>query len=69
MTWGDVIYSKFISLCDKAFEKFVVTVKSKTLKRPWITKGNSKILKKKRRLCDKFLKPKIHEHKIISCIL
>ena len=44
MTWDDVISSKqtdpayeaflnkFTSLCDKIFEKFVVTLKSKTLK-------------------------------------
>ena len=50
MTWDDVISSKqtdsayeaflnkFISLYDKIFEKFAVTVKSKTLKNPWITK-------------------------------
>ena len=51
MTWDDVISSKqtdsayeaflnkFTSLYDKIFEKFPVTVKSKTLKNPWITKG------------------------------
>ena len=50
MAWGYVISSKqtdsayeaflnkFISLYDKIFEKFAVTVKSKTLKNPWITK-------------------------------
>ena len=50
MTWDDVISSKetdsayqvflnkFTSLYDKMFEKFLVMVKSKTLKNPWITK-------------------------------
>ena len=53
MTWDDVISSKqtdsayeaslnkFTSLYDKIFEKFPVTVKLKTLKYPWITKGRS----------------------------
>ena len=65
MTWDDVISSKqtdfayeaflnkFTSLYDKIFEKFPVTVKSKTLKNPWIT-----------RLYDKFLKLKTYEHQI-----
>ena len=51
MTWDDVISSKqtdsayeaflnkFTSLYDKVFERIPVTVKSKTLKNPWITKG------------------------------
>ena len=51
MTWDDIISSKqtdsayeaflnkFTSLYDKIFEKFAVTVKLKTLKNLWITKG------------------------------
>ena len=51
MTWDDVISSKqthsayeaclnkLISLYESIFENFPVTVKSKTLKNPWITKG------------------------------
>ena len=50
MAWDDAIsckqtdcayeafLHKFTSLYDKTFEKFVVTVKSKTLENPWITK-------------------------------
>ena len=46
----------------------MVTVKSKTLKNPWITKGipkSSNTLKKKerkKRLHDKFLKSKTYQH-------
>ena len=70
MTWDDVISSKqtdsayevflnkFTSLYDKMFEKFAVTVKSKTLKNPWITKGILKSLKTKQR----FLRSKTYEH-------
>ena len=70
MTWDDVINSKqtdsayeaflnkFVSIYDKIFEKFPVTVKSKTLKNPWITKGILKSSKTKQRLHDKFLKSK-----------
>ena len=76
MTWDDVISSKqtdsaykaflnkFTSLYDKIFEKFAVTVKSKTLKNPWITKGILKSSKTKQRLYDKFLKSKTYEHEI-----
>ena len=50
MTWDDVIsskqtdstyeafLSKFTFLYDKVSENFLVAVKSKTLKNPWITK-------------------------------
>ena len=34
----DAFLDKFTSLHDKTFGKFVVTVKSKTLKNPWVTK-------------------------------
>ena len=76
MTWDDVISSKqtdsayevflnkFISPDDKVFEKYVVTVKSKTLKNPWITKEILKSLKTKKRLYDIFLKSKSYEHEI-----
>ena len=61
-TWGNEISSKqsdsayepflnkFTSLYDKNFEKFAVTVKSKTLKNPSITKGILKSSKTKLRL-------------------
>ena len=64
MTWDNVISSKqtdsayeaflnkFTSLYCKIFEKFAVTVKSKTLKKPWITKGILKSSKKKKRSKD-----------------
>ena len=77
MTWDDLISSKqtdsvyeaflnkFTSLYDKMFEKFAVTVKSKTLKNPWITKGILKSSKTKQRLYDKFLKSKTYEHEIV----
>ena len=67
MIWDDVIssdqtdsayeafFDKFTSLYDKTFEKFVVTVKSKTLTSPWITKAVIKSSKTKQRLYDKFL--------------
>ena len=42
----------------------MVTVKSKTLKKPWITKGILKSSKTKQRLYDKFLKSKSYEHQI-----
>ena len=45
--------NKFTSLYDKTFEKFAVTLKSKTLKNPWITKGILKSSKTKQRLYDK----------------
>ena len=58
----EAFFNKSTSLYDKIFEKFAVTVKSKTLKNPQITKG---ILKKtKQRLYDKFLKSKTYEHKL-----
>ena len=46
--------NKFTSLYDKIFEKFAVTLKSKTLKNPWITKGILKSSKTKQRLYDEF---------------
>ena len=76
MTWDDVICSKqtdfvynafpnkFTALYDKTFEKFVVTVKLKTPKNLWITKGILKSSKTKQRLYDKFLKSKTYEHEI-----
>ena len=76
MTWDDVITSKknnsayktflnkFTFLYDKVSEKFVFTVKSKTLKTPWITKLIVKSSKTKQRLYDKFLKSKFYEHEI-----
>ena len=77
MTWDDVISSKqtdsaydvflnkFTFLYDKISGKFVVTVKSKTLKNPWITKLILKSSKTKQRLYDKFLKSKSYEHEIV----
>ena len=74
VTWNDVISSKqtdsafgafinkFTYLYDKIFENFVVTVKLKTLKSPWITKGVLKSSKTKQRLYDKFLNSKTYEH-------
>ena len=76
MTWDDIISSKqtnsayeaflnkFTSLYDKIFEKLAFTVKSKTLKNPWITKGILKSSKAKQGLYDKFLKSKTYEHEI-----
>ena len=76
MTWDDLISSKqtdfaceaflnkFTSRSDKMFEKFAITVKSKKLKNPWITKGILKSSKTKQRLYDKFLKSKTYEHEI-----
>ena len=76
MAWDDVISSKqtdsaneaflnkFTSLYDKIFEKFSVTIKSKTLKNPWTTKGILKSSKTKQRLYDKFLKSKTDDHEI-----
>ena len=70
MTWEDVIsykqtdsayeafLNKFTFLYEKVSEKFVVTVKSRTLKNPWITKLIVKSSKPKQRLYDKFLKSK-----------
>ena len=52
----EAFFNKFTFLYDKVFEKFVVTVKSKTLKNPWITKLIVKSSKTKQRLCDQFLK-------------
>ena len=60
----EAFLDKFISLYDKIFEKFAVMVKSKTLKKPWITKGILKSSKTKQRLYDKFLKSKSYEHEI-----
>ena len=74
MTWEDVssykqtdsayeaFLNKFTFLYDKVSEKFVVTVKSKTLKNPWITKLIVKSSKTKQRLYDKFLRSKSYEH-------
>ena len=42
----------------------MVTVKSKTLKNPWIIKGIVRSSKTKQRLYEKFLKPKIYEHEM-----
>ena len=50
----EAFINKFNSLYEKIFEKFAVTVKSKTLKNPWITKGILKSSKTKQRLYDKF---------------
>ena len=57
-------FDKFTSLYDKTFEKFVVTVKSKTLENPWITKGIIKSSNINQGLYDKFLKSKIYGHEI-----
>ena len=76
MTWDDIISSKqtdsayqaflkkFPFLYDKVSEKFVVTVKSKTIKNPWITKLIVKSSKTKQRLYHKFLKSKSYVHEI-----
>ena len=56
--------SSINSLYDKTFEKFVVTVKSKTLENPWITKGIIKSSNINQGLYDKFLKSKIYGHEI-----
>ena len=56
--------NKFTSLYDKTFEKFAVTLKSKTLKNPWIIKGILKSSKTKQRRYDKFWKSKTYEHEI-----
>ena len=56
--------NKFTSLHDKVFEKFAVTVKSKTLKNPWTAKGILKSSETKQGLYDKLLKPKNYEHEI-----
>ena len=50
----EVFLSKFISLYDKVFEKYVVTVKSKTLKKSVITNGILKSSKTKQRLYVNF---------------
>ena len=60
----EAFLNKFTSLYDKIFEKFAVMVKSKTLKKPLITKGILKSSKTKQRLYDKFLKSKTYEHEI-----
>ena len=52
----EAFFNKFTFLYDKVSEKFVVTVKSKTLKNSWITKLIVKSSKTKQRLCDQFLK-------------
>ena len=76
MTWDDVIsfkqidsaykafLNKFTSLYDKDFEKFVVTVKLKTLKNPWITKGILKSSKTKQMLYNKFFNSKTYVYEI-----
>ena len=56
--------NKFTSLYDKIFEKFAVTLKLKTLKSPWITKGILKSSKTKQRLYDKCWKLKAYQHEI-----
>ena len=73
MTWDDVVsfkqtdtayeafLNKFTSLYDKIF---AVTVKSKPVKKPWITKGILKSSKTKQRLYYKCLKSKTYEHEI-----
>ena len=48
----------------KFLKNFAVTVKSKTLKNPWITKGVLKSSKTKQRHYDKFLQSKTYEHEI-----
>ena len=60
----EAFLSKSTSLYDKIFEKFAVTIKSRTLKNPWITKGILKFSKTKQTLYDKFLKSKTYEHEI-----
>ena len=60
----EAFLNKSTSLYDKIFEKFTVTIKSKTLKNPWITKGILKFSKTKQTLYDKFLKSKTYEHEI-----
>ena len=50
--------TKWQNFYDKIFEKFAVTVKSKTLKNPWITKGILKSSKTKQS------KSKTYEHEI-----
>ena len=74
MTWDNVIsskqtdsaheafFNKLTSLYIKTFENFVVTVKSETLKNPWMTKGIKKSSKTKQSLYDKFIKSKTYEH-------
>ena len=42
----------------------MVTIKSKTLKNPWKTKGFLKSSKSKQRLYDKYLQLKTYEHDI-----
>ena len=76
MTWDDVInfkqidsaykafLNKFTSLYDKDFEKFVVMVKLKTLKNPWITKGILKSSKTKQMLYNKFFNSKTYVYEI-----
>ena len=54
----EAFLNKFTSLYDKIFEKFVVTVISKTLKNPWITKGILQSSKTKQS------KSKTYEHEI-----
>ena len=48
----EAFLDKFTSLYDKTCEKFVVTVKSKTLKSQWITKGILKSSKTEQGLYD-----------------
>ena len=47
---------------DKAFPKTKVSIKTKTLKHPWITKGLLKSSKTKQRLYEKFLKKQTNEN-------
>ena len=68
MTWDDVFSSKqtdsayeaflnkFASLYYKVFEKYPVTVKSKTLKNPWVIKGIVKSLKTNQKLYENKVK-------------
>ena len=58
------IFNKFTSLYGKIFEKFVFTVKPKTLKKSVDNKRNSKIFKNGAKDICKFLKSKTCEYEI-----
>ena len=61
---NEAFLNKFTFLYDKVSEKYVVTVKSKTLKNPSITKLIVKPTKTKQRLYDAFLKSKSYAHEV-----